>query len=285
MSVDFYPKKGKVEMQEEKTQRRSICIQCGLKSGFSAKCDGSELKACSRCRENNLLCRFKPRRSNKTRIHGGGSLRIANRIKTLSDGHLLASEKSFLEQAKGRVSLITKWNQKSHGIPKSVFKQVLNTWDCLSPYHGIPLPLKTNFPNIISIPQDSDIDEDEIATLTDNRLALPSFELLDSIHGAAADYFARENSGMMGKLPPGLLVALGILVQEMEWDESPEFHGKYLTAEQVMENGPNIKDLIGVDSVDSLEYDLSGSWSDSIFKMTTHGLGEELKYHSSTSRY
>lgn len=268
-------------------KNRLICIQCGLKSGLRASCDGSELKACSRCKENNFLCRFKPRNTNKVRIHGGGSLRVANRVKMLSDGHLLSSEKSYLEQAKGRVSLIPRWDLKSHGIPRSVFKQVLQTWESLSPHHGIPAPLKTQFPGAIQLPQEDfeEIDPDLRVTLTEKRLELPSFELLDSIHGAAAEYFTSENSDMMGKLQPGLLIALGILVQEMEWDELPEFHGKYLTAEQVMENAPNIKDLIGIDSLDGLDYDVSGSWSDANFKMTPRGIGEELKFHSSTSRY
>jgi hypothetical protein len=161
------------------------------------------------------------------------------------------------------------------------FGHVLKLWDSFSDTLGQPVPSLTMNPNahmesLRSIVQGFPRTSAEVVDLdiihpsrvrkklaernhdlevdrAMERFACPSSELLDAIHYRVAKQFEMlsDSYGIerRGKLLPSTLVALGILVQELIYDQQPEYHQTTLTDEQVNILAPNRIDLLGNQSI------------------------------------
>ncbi|KAI8901072.1 hypothetical protein BC833DRAFT_579335 [Globomyces pollinis-pini] len=118
-------------------------------------------------------------------------------------------------------------------------------------------------------PAFSDFDE-----YMENRFALPSNDLLDSIHSFVSDRLSNRNYSFEGRFAPETLLAFGILVQELIQDTFIESEGQYISDKDVKTHAINLIDLLGEEVLEN------PAWVNRNHFPDNHGLLEESRYFS-----
>ncbi len=130
------------------------------------------------------------------------------------------------------------------------------------------MPDTSKFPNQIDIPVDilqleSEIKGQESKQHVDGRYALPSNDLLNAIHDIARKII---HPLCHGTLAPELLVGIGILVQELIWEEKAP---SSLDLNDMLERTPSILDVLGSEM---------DNYSTQSFHPPKGGIGEERQW-------
>jgi hypothetical protein len=238
------------------------CVRCRQ---MKIRCQLSG-ESCLQCQEADTVCHFLGKVG--ATKQWGELFKLNHRVEDLAN----ASSSQLHKKGTGTVRFANNLVRKSRR-----FDKVLKLWNSFSDTFGQPVPSLTAHPNakaesfralIQEYPQESsnvvDVSQinptsvrrkiserifDQETDRAMERFSCPSSELLDAIHYRVAKRFEllAESHGeeRRGKLLPSTLVALGVLVQELIYDQMPEYHQTTLTDEQVNLLAPNRADLIG----------------------------------------
>ena len=233
---------------------------CAVCTHRAQRCRGTPGKPCDYCAQHKIVCLIPFLKELPIRSRSGTALKRKTKIDDALHG------KSSQEQS----GIVTYHNQ-TQGTSK--MDQIVNRlWMSVGPLQGLPLPKYTNNPRLISIGPIynfceldktnflvnrecavSEIDPErtrkELANgdltiqyrYATNRFRLPSNDLLDGLHKMIA-----ELTNQVSYMAPDSLLAFGILVQELIYDQHPASFG-ILTIEQIEALAPNLVDLLGTE--------------------------------------
>lgn len=259
-----------------------ICVRCGLKSASHSRCDGNAAlkKACSQCSRLNLACFFLPDDRAEKKRKGKQTNSIGNAFKanfirdiargagnSASDTKGCFSNPSVSFSLTGQLNStlaaqVVSWNNRHHGHRLAQFEKVNRL---LEPRFNVStfLPSTTGFANAIKIPSHDIAEKDkgkkiekreiDNQTFAPDRFELPSNQMLDAIHHAAQKNLMR-NPKTFGSYQPDVLIALGILLQEVAFASKETNETVPIIPNHILEErAPNLFDVLGPQVVD-LEY-------------------------------